>query len=57
MCEDELKFEGSRMWPEGDHIDLGDVDTAVTQCQQVAVRTICGIFGDFLVDIYFEIFD
>lgn len=27
VCEDELKFGGSRMWWEGDHIDLGHIDT------------------------------
>lgn len=34
VCEDELKFGGSRMWREGDHIDLGHVDIVVTQCQR-----------------------
>lgn len=35
LCEDELKFGESRMWQQGDHIDLGHVDTVVPQCQHV----------------------
>lgn len=35
VCEDELKFGGSRMWWEGDHIDLDVLDL----CGQEPCRT------------------
>lgn len=57
VCEDELKVE-SRMWREGDHIDLGHVDIVVTQCLHVSVKILCSRFCHFLIVLLcFDIFD
>lgn len=49
VCEDELKFGGSRMWWEGDHIDLRHIDTERSLSSQhvnIFIKIVCSLFCD-----------